>query len=71
MHAPCSHRTLARNPAGQIQQCSACGVVSLHVGAATLRVDPATAEALWALLGEALHELHAAQPSSPPIRGLA
>jgi hypothetical protein len=71
MHGACHHRTLARNPAGQVQQCSACGVVSLHAGAVTLRVDPATAEALWALLGEALHELHATQHPSSPFRGHA
>jgi hypothetical protein len=58
----CRHRTLAHGPAGSVQQCLDCGVISLHVGAVTLRVDPATAEALWAVLGNALHELRA-EPS--------
>ncbi|MCZ7686576.1 MAG: hypothetical protein M5U28_50645 [Sandaracinaceae bacterium] len=41
-----------------MQRCADCGVLSLHVGALTVRLDAAAAEALWATLGTALHELH-------------
>lgn len=67
---PCQHRTLARNPVGQVQECTACGVISLHIGAVTLRIDAGGAESLWALLGDALHELHESR-STPPFRGHA
>ncbi len=57
MERVCRNRTLAHGTTGCIQQCSDCGVISLHLGGITMRVDVATAEALWALLGEALHEV--------------
>lgn len=52
------HRTLAHGPVGSVQHCRDCGVLSLHLGATTIRLDPASAEALWATLGHALHVLH-------------
>lgn len=68
----CRHRVLAQNGAGQLSRCTGCGAISLHVGPVTLRVDAATAEALWALLGEGLHEVHEDEMGavSPP-RGRA
>lgn len=54
----CRFHTLAQGPAATVQQCLDCGTLSLHIGPTTLRLDPATAEALWATLGEALHALH-------------
>jgi len=54
----CRHQVLARNEAGQLHRCIGCGALSLCVGPVTLRVDPATAEGLWALLGEGLHLVH-------------
>lgn len=54
----CRNRVLAHGAGGCIQQCLDCGVISLHLGAVTLRLDAATTGALWATLGEALHELH-------------
>ena len=72
LRPPCRHRMLAQNAAGQLSRCAACGAISLHVGPVTLRVDAATAEALWALLGEGLHEVHEIELGavSPP-RGRA
>jgi hypothetical protein len=55
--AHCRHLTLARGPAAHIQYCPDCRAVALHMGALTVRLQPAGAEALWATLGEALHEL--------------
>ncbi|HJL14328.1 MAG TPA: hypothetical protein RMH99_01660 [Sandaracinaceae bacterium LLY-WYZ-13_1] len=55
--AHCRHRTLAQGPAAQIQYCPECRAVAVHMGALTVRLQPAGAESLWATLGEALHEL--------------
>lgn len=54
----CARRTLARGTAGSIELCR-CGTIHLMMGPLTLRLDPASCEALWATLGEALHELRA------------
>lgn len=59
MQSPCRNRTLASSPTASVQRCADCGVLSLHLGALTVRLDAAAAEALWATLGTALHELHA------------
>lgn len=58
MQRPCRPRTLAAGPAGSVQQCPDCGVLSIHLGAVTVRMDAAAGEALWCTLGEALHALH-------------
>lgn len=66
----CRHVTLARSPAAQVQYCPDCQAVALHMGALTIRLQPAGAEALWATLGEALHELqqHVDAPAVHRVR---
>ena len=53
----CFHAPLASNGMGKVDYCAACQVVTLHVGAISLRLDPDSAEALWALLSEGLMAL--------------
>lgn len=53
----CEHRVLASGPAVQIEQCVQCRNLTLHMGALSIRLQPAAAESLWATLGEALHAL--------------
>jgi hypothetical protein len=47
---------------GKIDHCAACGVVTLHIGAISLRFDPESAEAVWALLSEGLAALRKEAP---------
>lgn len=62
---PCQPETIAKNSAATVQRCRDCGCLSLHVGPVTLRVDAATLEALWSVLGDAAHTLHTEeQPGS-------
>lgn len=53
----CFHAPLAKNGMGKMDYCSACGVVTLHIGAISLRFDPESAEAVWALLSDGLTAL--------------
>ena len=53
----CFHAPLAKNGMGKMDYCSACGVVTLHIGAISLRFDPESAEAVSALLSEGLTAL--------------
>lgn len=54
----CFHMPLAKNGMGKMDYCGACGVVTLHVGAVSLRFDPESAETVWALLSDGLSALH-------------
>ena len=54
----CFHTPLAKNGMGKMDYCAACGVVTLHIGAISLRLDPESAEAMWALLSDGLTALH-------------
>ncbi len=54
----CFHAPLAKNGMGKMDYCSACRVVTLHIGAISLRLDPESAEAVWALLSDGLTALH-------------
>jgi len=67
----CRNRTLARGAVVHIQACEECGVLSLHFGAITLRLEPRAAEALWATLSHALHDVHRAERggANGPPRG--
>lgn len=76
--SPCHLQPLATGPIARIESCASCRVVSIHLGATTVRLDPSACESLWATLSEALGELHReayAEPSHttplPPTRGLA
>jgi hypothetical protein len=55
--ARCFHAPLAKNGLGKMDYCAACGVVTLHLGAISLRFDPESAETVWALLSEGLGAL--------------
>lgn len=70
----CHHVTLASSDAGEIDYCPSCRIMSLHLGTVTLRVDPAVAEDLRELLGDALSALlqdPGAEPASGPRRDLS
>lgn len=54
----CTLETLARTRALHVQRCCHCDTLALHFGPITLRFDPATAEAIWNTLGQALLTLH-------------
>jgi hypothetical protein len=55
----CFHALLAKNSLGKLDYCASCGVVTLHIGALSMRFDPESVETLWALLGDGLMTLHA------------
>lgn len=55
--SPCALVTLANGPIAHVQHCPQCGVVSVHLGATTVRLEPAAYEALWGTLGQALRVL--------------
>lgn len=70
----CTHERLARGAVADIQRCSRCNVVSVHMGAMTVRFDANGIESLWATLGEALVAMaspHARAAASMGPRGLA
>lgn len=53
----CFHALLAKNSLGKLDYCASCGVVTLHIGALSMRFDPESAESLWALLSDGLMKL--------------
>lgn len=57
----CRHETLARGPVAQVQRCTDCGCVSIHMGPTTVRVDPAVMKSLVATLEEALRRMDRAE----------
>lgn len=65
----CHHVTLAKNPVAHVQRCTECGCVCVHLGAVTVRLDAPCLEALCAVLGEAVTELHL-QSLTPPSLSL-
>lgn len=50
----CHQVTLAQAGVAQVQSCTECGCVSIHLGATTLRFEPEGLEALWRVVGEAV-----------------
>jgi hypothetical protein len=69
--ATCHHVTLAQNAIAQVQRCTECDCISLHIGPTTLRIDPHALEALWAVLGEAAVALQAQKQTELCVRGVA
>ena len=55
----CRLQMLAQNPFAHVQRCVDCRCLSVHIGPVTIRLDEIGLEALWAVLGEAVRELHA------------
>jgi len=53
----CFHTVLAKNGLAKIDYCAACGVVTLHIGAISMRFDPESVESLWVLFSEAVATL--------------
>ncbi|MBK9263231.1 MAG: hypothetical protein IPM54_25945 [Polyangiaceae bacterium] len=53
----CFHAPLAKNGMGKMDYCAACGVVTLHIGAISLRFDPESAETIQTLLSDGLTAL--------------
>lgn len=60
----CDNETLASGPVAKIERCRGCGVVSIHIGPTTLRLDGDGLTSLWATIEEALTEIHSAAPGS-------
>lgn len=50
----CHHVSLASSAVGKIEYCPSCQIMSLHLGAVTLRLEPAASADLRQLIGEAL-----------------
>lgn len=68
MHKPRKHHnTLSSGLVAEIEHCAACGLVHLHIGALTLRLQPAALHDLRDTLDRAVAALprHAAAPQTP------
>jgi hypothetical protein len=75
---PCRPHLIASGPIARVESCPTCDIVSIHLGALTVRLDPAACESLWATLSEALTALHrercaeaAIAARQPMTRGVA
>ena len=53
----CRRLALASGPVARLEFCAHCQVLSLHLGAVTLRLDEGAGESLRATLDEALRAL--------------
>ncbi|MRG90881.1 hypothetical protein [Polyangium spumosum] len=49
--------TLSRGPIARVDHCPQCNVISIHLGATSIRLEPAAYEALWGTLSHALRVL--------------
>ncbi|MDI1434281.1 MULTISPECIES: hypothetical protein [Polyangium] len=49
--------TLSRGPVARVDHCPQCNVISIHLGATSIRLEPAAYEALWGTLSHALRVL--------------
>lgn len=69
----CHLVTLARNEVAEVQQCTQCSCLSIHIGPTTMRIDSSALDALAKVLGEASLANQAAQTGafSGARRGLA
>jgi hypothetical protein len=67
MHNPRKHHTLSSGFVAEIEHCTGCGLVHLHIGALTLRLQPAALHDLRDTLDRAVAALprHAAAPHTP------
>lgn len=63
----CRHETLARGPVAQVQRCTDCGCVAIHMGATTVRVDPAVLKSLVSTLQQALARMEQEEEISPSL----
>ena len=53
MKSSCKRTDLASGGTFRVDTCAACGTVNLHIGALTLRLEPAAMEQLSKVLSEA------------------
>ncbi|MDI1481363.1 hypothetical protein [Polyangium sp. y55x31] len=53
----CAPVTLSRGPVARVDHCPQCNVISIHLGATSIRLEPAAYEALWGTLSHALRVL--------------
>lgn len=67
MNTPRKHHTLSSGLVAEIEHCAACGLVHLHIGALTLRLQPAALHDLRNTLDRAVAALprQASAPHSP------
>ncbi len=67
MHIPQNHRRLSNGLVAEIEHCGACGLIHLHIGALTLRLQPAALHDLRDTLDRAVAALpgHANAPAAP------
>ena len=56
MKSSCKRTELASGGAFRIDKCFGCGTINMHIGAFTLRLEPAAMEQLATVLGEASAE---------------
>jgi len=62
----CHHETLASGPVARIDRCRHGGVLAMHLGVVSVRLDPTACESLWATLTEALEVLHRRESAQLP-----
>lgn len=67
----CHQVTLAKHAIAQVQRCTHCECISVHVGPTTLRLDAHALESLWLALGEAVAALHLPKDAERRVRGVA
>lgn len=50
----CEQETLAKGPVAKVQRCKSCGLISLHLGPTTVRLEVGAARSLLQTLQDAL-----------------
>jgi hypothetical protein len=67
MHASSHHHRLSSGFVAEIEHCASCGLIHLHIGAMTLRLQPAALHDLRDTLDRAVAALprHAMAPQTP------
>jgi len=63
----CVHEPLAAGPIARIDHCARCQVVSIHLGATTVRLEPGACASLWSTLGEALRVIEGRRGVPSPV----
>ncbi|HEY8946405.1 MAG TPA: hypothetical protein VIM73_19275 [Polyangiaceae bacterium] len=62
--APCVTRTVARGEVGRIDVCDECGVLTLHIGPVSLRLERDALKSLDSTIAQAMRILEGARSSS-------
>lgn len=53
----CRHTLLVNGPVARVERCERCGVVTMHLGVVSLRLDADALGSLWVTLGDAVTAL--------------